>query len=197
MPNIVLRILANNIKCFPFEIKLDGDKWQGKIDNYLLSIFLYLFGIFLFIITILCLFYCFRSILEGNRRKELKQVENRQIWQKLCSKVFPGRSVNQGWSTIFDRDLARRRSPLALRKVLIFSFFGSIDIGQLGRSYSDLFGYLKTSKTHPQGIQNHSNLEIYERIKRRRSSCSQDSEFLHYFCNSLLVSSSTFFLVSF
>ena len=143
--------------------------------------FLYIFFyIFLFIIIVLCLFQCFRIILERNGRKVLKRVENRQIWQKSMQQGNPGQFGRPDW--------------------IVFSFFGSIDIGQLGKSCFGLFAYLRRFKTHPQGIQNHSHSKIKERIKRRRSSCSQDSEFLHNFCNCyqflLLFSSQLVFNIS-
>ena len=49
---------------------------KGKIVNNLVSISLYLFCILLFIFMVLCLFWSFRSNLEGNGRNELKRVKN-------------------------------------------------------------------------------------------------------------------------
>ena len=96
-------------------------------------------------------------------------------------------------STRLDSKLAPQRRPLAPRRQQQgnwqnFFFFSSADIGQLDISCFDLFGYLRMSKTHPQGIKNHSNSEIKERIEMRRSYCIQDSDFLQNFCNLLLVS---------
>ena len=59
---------------------------KGKIVNYLLSISLCLFCIFLFIILVLCFFQCFMLILEGNRRNKLKWVKIVKFDKYLRSK---------------------------------------------------------------------------------------------------------------
>ena len=76
-----------------------GEFDKSKIVNSLLSISLYLFCIFLFIILLLCLIYCFRLILEGSRRQELKRVENMQIWQISTQRGNPGQT---GWPVALD-----------------------------------------------------------------------------------------------
>ena len=65
---------------------------KGKIVNFLLSISLYLFCIFLFIIMVLCLFKCFKSNLEGNRIKELKWVKKRQNWKNSMKQEKKGKT---------------------------------------------------------------------------------------------------------
>ena len=64
-----------------------GEFDKGKIVNNLVSISIYFFCIFLFIFMVLCLFWCFRSNLEGYGRKELKQVKKGQNWQKYMKQA--------------------------------------------------------------------------------------------------------------
>ena len=82
---------------------------KGKIVKSLLLIFLYLFCIFLFIITMLCLFQCFRLILEENRRKKLKWVENKQIW-KISTQRGNSRQIDRPLSVdrFWQRSAPRR-----------------------------------------------------------------------------------------
>ena len=162
----------------------------------------FLYTCFAFSCLLLRFYVCFSVI--GQFWKEIEEMSYNgskigRFGNNLRSKAILSRLVDQGQSTVLDRGsmLATGVAVPPIEKVLVFSFFGFANIGQLGRQCPNLLGYLRTSKTHPQGNQNHYNSKIKERIKRRRSSCSQDLEFLHYFCNSLLVSSSTFFLVSF
>ena len=62
-----------------------GEFDKGKIGIYYMLVSLCLFSIPVYIFVVLCLFYCFRVILEGNGRKERKLDENKQNgqnWQK-------------------------------------------------------------------------------------------------------------------
>ena len=79
---------------------------------------------------------------------------------------------------------ARRQQ---LGKCQYFSFFGFVDFGQLGRSCSDLFGYLKKSKTHSQGIQNRSNSKLRRESRGGGVLAAKIQTFLQNFCNFLLV----------
>ena len=82
--------------------------------------------------------------MEGNERNELKRIENRPNWQNSMKQV-------ENWQTSrpFLTEAQRRGAKdQLLGNQNRFSFFGSIDFGKLGRLCSDLFGYLRTSKTH-------------------------------------------------
>ena len=102
---------------------------KEKMVNYLLSVSPYLLCIFLYIIVILCLFYCFKSILEGNGRKELKQGENKQIWQISTQQAKirqTGRPslVDRLWQRLSATALATGVAAPAIRKLSKFFFFG-------------------------------------------------------------------------
>ena len=84
---------------------------KGKIANSLLSTSLYLFCIFVFIITVLCLFCCFRLILEGNRRKKGSKIG--KFDKNLCSKQKSGKPIDRYRSIIFGRGLRPWCWPLA------------------------------------------------------------------------------------
>ena len=111
---------------------------KDKIVNYLLSISLYSFCIFLFIIMVLCLFQCFRFILEGNGRNELKQVKKRRNWHLFMKETKFWQTGRLGWSTVSDRGSAQRCCSLALRRQLsgnqiLFLFFSFAEIRKLGK----------------------------------------------------------------
>ena len=127
---------------------------KGKIIYYLVSI-LYTCFAFSCFFMLLCLFKCYRSILEGYGRNQLKCVENGQNWQK-------SRKQEKFWQTgrpVLDRGSALRRWSLAPRRQLLGNFilfpFSALQRQRnWANSFSNFFGYLRTSKTHLQGSKN-------------------------------------------
>ena len=93
--------------------------------------------------VVLCLFQCYRSILEENRKKELKQVENRRNWQILRSWANLGTPVDRYQSMIFGNEQG---------KWYFFYFSDYVEIGNLVDSVPELLGYVRTSR-HSKSFQ--------------------------------------------
>ena len=82
-------------------------------------------------------------------------------------------------------------------KLIPVSFFSSAEKENLADSFSDPFGYLRTSKTHLQRIQKHSNLEIEGENQEKKESLQLSPNFYTFLQIAAWFHSSTFFLVSF
>ena len=130
-------------------------------------------SILLYIFVVLCLFWCFRVILEGNRRKEQKSGENEQN--------------GQNWQKAEKLSKAESQHLDASFRVTTINFPILAENGQWAYQLPDLLGYKRDVQTLSKGFENSG--------KRKRREL-KDEEFLQskppQFCNFLLVSSSTF-----
>ena len=102
---------------------------------------------------ILLQFYVCFSVL-GQFWKKIEERKTCKFGKFLHSKAKLSRSVDQGRSTGVGNELAPRRQQS--RKCQKTSFFSFAEIGNLADLVPDPFGYLRTSKTHPQLIKNHT-----------------------------------------
>ena len=126
--------------------------------------------------------------MEENGRNELKQSENKGNWP-FSTKLGKTRQtsrpevVNYFCQLADTTVLAAGISTPAIGKATKFSFFSILRLDNLVDSVYDLLSYIRMSKTHPKFILKEEKHIIKEIIKRKRSSCSQDPDFLEYFCN--------------
>ena len=150
---------------------------------------LYLFCIFLFILWFYVSFgvlgLIWKNIEEMSLNRSKKGNIGKNLWSRriLDRPVVSGKSSAQGhWLLVPQRWLSRNWK--------LFPFSAQQRRGNLADSASDFFGYLRMSKTHLQAFKNTQTQKLKERIKRRRSLCSQVQIFYNLLPSFILLLSS-------
>ena len=105
--------------------------------------------------------------------RSLNRSKRGKIGKNLRSRHILGRPVDRFKQKLSAAVLVSGTVMLAFGKLKPISFSARLRRGNLAYSFLDFFGYLRTSKTHLQGIQKHSKPRIEERVKKKRKASGQ------------------------